>query len=110
MAWTKEQIDNVPEIYRDFMLALKPILDSRNEVFQISGIPLGRVYSGLSSKYAYGPRDVRQVADNLKEQGFIQEDQLGFLTLTGKGESFVKALVGEHNGKDGARVPPLPAL
>jgi hypothetical protein len=41
MSWTKAQIEQIPEVYRDFMLALKPVIDSRKcgAVLKITGIP-----------------------------------------------------------------------
>src|SRR5947207_287274 len=32
MTWTRERLEEIPEIYRDFLLTLKPILETRDKV------------------------------------------------------------------------------
>ena len=75
MSWTPGQIEQIPEVYRDFMLVLKPIPDSGHHVSQIDGIPLSKVFNALRLKYQYEPEQVRTLAENLKRAGFIEEDQ-----------------------------------
>src|ERR1700704_1690883 len=105
MSWTPEQIEQIPEVYRDFMLVLKPIPDSGQHVLRSNGIPLSKVFNALRLKYQYEPEQVRTLADNLKKAGFIEEDDLGFFKPTGRGEALIGAIVGVQMS-----VPALPDL
>ncbi len=111
MTWTPEQLEQIPEVYRDFMIVLKPILDSKapERVLRINGVHFGMVYEALSNKYGYDVEQVREVARNLRRDGWIEEDNLGFFTPTAKGEDLIRALGGSENGV-GKAVPPLPAF
>lgn len=111
MTWTSEQLGQIPEVYRDFMIALKPILDSKapGRVLQIHGVHFGMVYEALSNKYGYDLEQVRELAHNLRRDGWIEEDHLGFFTPTAKGEDLIRALSGSENGEEKS-VPPLPAF
>src|SRR5436309_2245310 len=109
MQWSKEQLEKIPEVYQDFMLILRPVIDSRDAVLKISGIPLGQVFSALRTKYQYEPQEVRELAQNLREGGLINQDDLGFLTPTGKGEALIRAIAGNQEPVP-SRVPELPPL
>jgi hypothetical protein len=111
MTWTLEQLDQIPEVYRDFLIVLKPVLDSKAPgiVLRINGIPFGMIYHALSNKHGYDVEQVRQVAQNLRRAGWIDEDQLGFFTPTATGEDLIRALSGTGSAV-GQRVPPLPAF
>lgn len=111
MAWTTDKLQQIPEVYRDFMLVLKPVIDSRKPgtLLRITGIPFGMVFSALTTKYPYDSGQVREVADNLRRQGYIEADGLGFFTPTGKGEELIEAMAGTGGGTD-AQIPPLPNL
>lgn len=111
MKWASEQLEQIPEVYRDFMIVLKPVLDSKapGRVLQIHGVHFGMVYETLSTKYGYDLEQVHEVAHNLRRDGWIEEDNLGFFTPTAKGEDLIRALSGSENGV-GKTVPPLPAL
>lgn len=111
MTWTLEQLERIPEVYRDFMIVLKPVLDSKTpgRVLRINAIHFNTVYEALSNRYDYDVEQVRQVAHNLRRDGWIEEDNLGFFTPTAKGEDLIRALSGSANGV-GKTVPPLPAL
>jgi hypothetical protein len=111
MTWTVEQLEQIPEVYRDFMIVLKPVLDSKapGRLLRINGIHFGMVYEALSNKYGYDVEQVREVAHNLRRDGWIEEDNLEFFTPTAKGEDLIRALSGSGNG-GGKTVPPLPAF
>jgi len=108
VTWTKEQIEKIPEVYLDFMMALKPIIDTRRSVVAVSAVPLGSVYNSLLTRYPYSPQEVRQIADNLKKAELIREDSLTFLTPTVKGEALINELAGSEDSPNG--VPPFPDL
>jgi hypothetical protein len=111
MTWTPEQIEQIPEPYRDFMLVLKAIPDSRQAVTQISGIPLGKVFNALAPKYEYAPRHIRALADQLGRAGLIEEDRLGFVWPTNKGEALIEAIAGTPEPElDLIEIPELPNL
>jgi hypothetical protein len=109
MPWTSEQIEKIPSVYRDFMLALKPVLDTRQSVLTIAAIPLGSVYDALLTRYDLTAEQFRQLADNLRKAGLIDEDRLGFLTPTDKGEGLIDALAGKEEAASNG-VPPFPDL
>ncbi len=111
MTWTLEQLEQIPEVYRDFLIVLKPILDSKapGVVLRINGIPFGMIYNALSNKHGYDVEQVRQVAQNLRRAGWIDEDKLGFFTPTAQGEDLIRTLSGT-GGAVGQRVPPLPVF
>ena len=111
MTWTTEQIEQIPEVYRDFMLVLKAIPDSRRAVVQISGIPLGKVFNALAPKYGYAPEHTRALADRLRKAGLIEEDRLGFLWPTGKGEALIEAIAATPEPEwEPIEIPELPNL
>jgi hypothetical protein len=109
MVWTNEKIRQLPEVYRDFMLILKPVIDSRKPgtVLRITGIPFGMLVDYLTAKHEYDTAKVRRLADNLRRDEYIVEDTLGFFQPTGKGESLILALSGSESDDE---VPPLPSL
>ncbi|MEO6811783.1 MAG: hypothetical protein ABI353_21965 [Isosphaeraceae bacterium] len=95
MTPTREQIEQIPEVYREFLLVLKPIPDSRGAVLEINGIPLGKVFNALAPKYGYTPSHVRALAVELQKNGLINPvDALGFVTPTPKGEDLIAAIAG----------------
>jgi hypothetical protein len=111
MVWTNDKIHQLPEIYRDFMLVLKPVIDSRkpNTILRITGIPFGQLAGILTWKHGYNTDQVRQVADNLRRGDYVTEDQLGFFQPTGKGEDLILAMTNEGQPSED-QVPPLPIL
>jgi hypothetical protein len=109
MSWTAEQIEKIPEAYRDFMIALKAVPDTRDEVLKINAIPLGRIFNFLRSKYAYEPEQVNALGENLRKAGFVDKDNLGFFWPTTKGEDLIEAISGQRRPLP-ATVPPLPDL
>jgi hypothetical protein len=111
MTWTSDQLKQIPEVYRDFMIVLKPILDSKapGRILQITGIPFGMIYQALSNKHGYDSQQVRQLAHNLRVRGWIAEDDLGFFTPTAEGEDLIRALSGSEN-EVRKTVPPLPSF
>ena len=111
MMWTPEQLEQIPEVYRDFMTVLKPVLDSKapGRVLRINGIHFGMVYEALSNKYGYEIEQVRELAHNLRRDGWIEVDDLEFFTPTARGEELIRALSGSENGV-GKSVPPLPTF
>jgi len=109
MNLTAEKIGQIPEVYRDFMMVLSPVVETRGAALRISGIPWGMIVGQLSTKYSYDHQHLRTVADNLRSQGFVDEDRFGFFAPTAKGEELIRALAGtEEVNKE--TVPPLPAL
>jgi hypothetical protein len=109
MTWTQEMLDRVPAVYRDFMLTLKPVVDSRQPdvVLRINGIHIGQVYGALSAEHDYNLEQVRELARNLCREGWIEGDDLGFFTPAAKGEQFILAVT-ETAKANGHGVPPLP--
>jgi hypothetical protein len=111
MTWTKEKLTQFPEPYRDFMLMLKPVVDSRKPgtVLRITGIPFGRIYGALLEEYDYNPEQVQELADNLREARYIDMDALGFVVPTPQGEELIRAFAGVMDTRNGS-VPPLPSF
>ena len=54
------QVEQIPEIYRDFMLILKSIPDTRHSVLQINGLQLGEIFTYLRRRHHYEPSQVRE--------------------------------------------------
>lgn len=111
MTWTVEQLEQIPELYRDFLIVLKPVLDSKSpgKVLRINGIPFGMIYNALSTKHGLDVEQVRQAAQNLRQAEWIDEDKLGFFTPTAKGEDLIRALSASES-QVVQRVPPMPTL
>ena len=109
MVWTNEKIRQLPEVYRDFMLILKPVIDSRKPgtMLRITGIPFGMFVDYLTAKHEYNAERVRRLADNLRRDDYVVEDKFGFFQPTGKGEGLILALAGSESTDE---VPPLPTL
>lgn len=105
MPLTQEQIEQIPKVYRDFMIALKPILDSRAAPVRINGIPRNRIFTILAMNEH--PYDFEQVAAALKAAGLIEEDDLGFVTPTDRGINLIRDLAGPERP---ITIPPLPPL
>jgi hypothetical protein len=109
MQWRKERIESIPEVYLDFMRVLKPVIDTRDEVLKITGIPLAQVFNAFRTKYQYEPREIRELALNLEERGLISRDRFGSLVPTALGEALIQALA-ENEQPAPSRVSPLPAF
>ena len=111
MSWTKDQIEQIPDVYRDFMRTLWPIIRSRDpeEVLKITGITLGSILDFLSDRYDYDAWQIRKIADNLKVGGWIKEDKWGFFKPTPRGEQLLRQLK-EMEEQPSVDVPPLPKL
>lgn len=109
MNWTQEQLEQLPQVYRDFLMVLKPVVDSRapHAVLRITGIPFSRIYDALSNAYEYDADQVRGLADQLKQRELVTEDSLGFFAPTARGEALLLALT-QQNGQAAQRVPSLP--
>jgi hypothetical protein len=112
MVWTHERILTIPEEYRDFMLTLKPILDSRRPgvILRTTAIPFGKIVGLLKSKYDYSSDEIRILADTLRQRGLVDEDTLGFFQPTGEGEAFITALIEQEQDEAASRVPPFPTF
>lgn len=111
MNWTLDKLQSVPEVYRDFMLILKPIIDSRKPdvILRIGGIPFGKFYDALATRYGYTAQQVEAVAENLRRQGLVEKDDLGFFKPTGAGEVLILALSDTAEALD-SPVPPFPTF
>jgi len=96
MTWTKSKLARIPEVYRDFMQTLGPIIDSRDRVIKTSAVHLGSIFTALSRVYPYSPEDVREIATRLEQRGLILIDEMGFVRLTDDGESLVDAVRGRQ--------------
>jgi hypothetical protein len=110
MAWTKEKLEQIPEVYRDFLMVLKPIVDSRKPgtILRTTGIPFGMIYGKLTERHEdYTPEKVRQLAENLRKQNYIIEDDLGFFQPAPKGEQVIEAIAGAETMNS---VPALPEV
>lgn len=112
MVWTHDKILQIPEEYCDFMLTLKPVMDSRKPgtILRITGIPFGRIVGLLTSKYEYTADDIRVMADTLRNRGLLIEDSLGFFQPTGEGEAFIRAVIQDEQDDANYRVPPFPVF
>jgi hypothetical protein len=111
MVWTKDKLAQFPSPYRDFLLMLKPVIDSRKPgtLLRITGIPFGTLYGALFEEYDYGPEQVQALADNLRRARYIDMDALGFVVPTPEGEALIRAFAGETDAGNG-KVPPLPSF
>ena len=109
MTWTAEQIEKIPEVYRDFMLVLKPIPDSRDRALKFKRIALSKIFNALRLKYQYEPEQIGALADNLKRAGLVDLDGLGFVWPTEKGESLIEAIVAWQEPEP-LTIPQLPDL
>jgi hypothetical protein len=106
MTWTREQLEQIPEVYRHFMLALKPVIDSRDKVLQITAVPFGDVWEVLSWRHEYGREQIRQIADRLKEKGWVEETPWHSFFPTPVGEELIHAF--SSTPELVQYVPPLP--
>jgi len=103
---TPDQIQQIPDVYRDYLRVMKVVPDSRSQVLQIGGIPAHQVYNALGQKYAYSPEQVRALTQNLKSANLIEEDNLGFLKPTAKGENLIEDIFGTTK----PQMTPVPSL
>jgi hypothetical protein len=112
MVWTHDKILQIPEEYCDFMLTLKPVIDSKlpGTILRITGIPFGRIVGLLTSKYDYTADDIRIMADTLLRRGLVTEDTLGFFQPTGEGEAFIHAIIQDERNDANSRVPSFPVF
>lgn len=108
MALTRTQIEQIPEVYRDFLLALAPVVESKREgsVMQIAGVPFSHVFDFVVERHDYTLPQIRELAHNLRAKGYVTEDHFGFLSPTALGEDVIRALVPSVD--EPVAVPPLP--
>jgi hypothetical protein len=112
MTFTKEKIDSIHPVYRDFLLALKPVIDTRKRgaVIQVGAVHYGQILDSLRSDYGqYNSDEIAQVARELKARGLVEEDKFGFFRPTDKGELLIEALAGEQEPAL-STIPPFPDL
>jgi hypothetical protein len=109
MTWTREQLEEIPEIYRDFMLTLKPILDTRDRVLKIHAVNLGETIGRLRMEYDYDSEQLLEVAQTLEREGFLTSDVRRFMVPTEKGERLIRALSACRQPLRDL-IPPLPKL
>lgn len=111
MTWTDKQLERIPEVYRDFLLALRPVVDSEDEgaALNISGIPAGQVFHFLRLNHGYEPREIDELYRNLAQQQLVERDKWGFYYPTDKGKALIRRLVRDQAPMD-SRVPALPEL
>ncbi|HEX5271606.1 MAG TPA: hypothetical protein VFW33_14010 [Gemmataceae bacterium] len=110
MVWTQEKLAQIPAQYRDFLLMLKPVVNSRKPgtILHINAIAFNQIHGALFEQYDYGPEQARELADNLHRAGYIDMDSLGFVVPTPEGEALIEALAKEGTGN--GSVPPLPTF
>ncbi|HEY2415309.1 MAG TPA: hypothetical protein VGI40_23905 [Pirellulaceae bacterium] len=110
MALTKSQVEKLPDVYRDFMLTLAPVLRSKQEgaVMQIKAVPFSFVCEAVGKLHDYHLAQVRELRQNLKAKGYITEDKFGFLSPTDLGEEVIRLL--DESVDEPVVVPPLPDL
>jgi hypothetical protein len=101
--WTQQELDQIPRVYRDFLLALRPVLDFEDGPLKITGIPRGRIQSLLTMKGHHFEFDA--LASELEAADLVRHDRLGFYVPTAKGASLIRALFGPT---EPAEAPPLP--
>lgn len=111
MTWTLEKLETIPEVYRDFMMILKPVIDTRapEAVLKITGVHFRTLYEMLFMGYDYEVTAVRQIAQILRQRGLINEDERGVFTPTDEGARLIVALAREGE-RVRQRVPPLPEI
>lgn len=103
--WSLEQLDQIPDVYRDFLVSLRPILDSEGMPMRIDGIPRGRVHSLM--RMLGHPYEFDEIADVLKEAGLVKEDRLGFFSPTDKGRRLIRQMIGDTKPTPAPPLPPL---
>jgi hypothetical protein len=94
MTISTEQIYKIPGEYLTFLQVLWAVVRSREDesVPEVSGIPFWMIYRVVSERHGYSEHQVRQLAENLKSRGWIQEDKLGFFTPCGRGIEILQSL------------------
>jgi hypothetical protein len=109
MTWSSDQIHQIPEVYVDFLLALRAVIETRRgkRVLKVTAIPYGRIFEYLRTKHGLEPHEIREIADTLRERGFVEMDRLGFVTPTETGEELIDVLADEEQAAP-SRVPPFP--
>ena len=100
---TPEQIEQLQPVYRHFLLALRPVVESRDSTLKVTGVPLGRIYSLL--RMHGDPYEPEVIGQALNTAGLVQEDRLGFYSPTAKGVYVIRALIGTPAP---LLAPPLP--
>src|SRR5438094_628781 len=110
MSLTKQQIETIPSVYRDFLLALASVVESKREgsVVRIAGVPFSNVFDAVNEAHGYDLPQVRELAHNLEAKGYIKQDHFGFLSPTALGEDVIRVILPSVN--EPASVPPLPDL
>lgn len=102
-SWTPDQIDRIPSVYKDFMLALREVVDSESRPIKVSGIPIGRIESALR---ALGhPYDATAVAEKLEEKQLVSHNDFGFYQPTSLGKKLIQGIVGTRVPES---IPPFP--
>ena len=52
---TTEQLTLIPEVYRDTLILMKPIIDTHrtNSIVKVTAIPFGQIHNSLSVWHGY---------------------------------------------------------
>ena len=107
-----EYVEKLPQVYRDIMLVLKAIPDTRKSAVKITGMPLSHIVSRIKlsgQSYSYNTEDIEEMLRQLAVNQFVSQDKLGFYIPTASGEELIKTIYGKREPVQN-RVPELPAI
>lgn len=105
---TPDYVNKLPDVYRDFMLVLARVPESRNDTVRVAGLPLGVIFDALRfAGHPFEPKQVREMGDMLKKANWIEEDEFGFYKPTGPGEQLIDVIKGTLPSTE---IPALPSL
>ena len=90
-------------------MALKPVIDSRSQPFQIGGMPASKIFDASARKYGYDAQQFYAIAENLRKAKLIDLNKFGFYSPTARGEELIQEIFralfpGEPDPGDGVPV------
>lgn len=106
MAITAERVREIPEPYKTFLQMLWPVIGSQEDdsVIKITGIPFWMIHRAMADRHRYSEVQVREIAETLRERGWVEWNELGFYVPKGEGIAVLRAI------NQPQKVPTVPAL
>lgn len=96
-------LEKLHPVYQDFLLMLRPLVDSARDPFEVTGIPLNQIAPVLRMRgHDY---EFRSIGDRLESGGLVKRDEFGFYQPTARGAELIRALSGPSPDPG---IPPLP--
>lgn len=86
--------NNLDPVYRDFLLALREMVETEGRTLRVSGIPAGMISYAL--RMQGHPYNADEIGRKLQEAELVVRDDAGFYLPTERGKRVIRELLGKR--------------